>query len=70
MGHIAIGVVEVKTVIQMGTAEINGYCTQWYQTRLWLKIPTKQLWLRDALFLYSFSLSYGHYQKQNSETDL
>lgn len=70
MGYIAIGVTEVKTVIQMGTAEINGYCTQWYQTKLWLKIPKKQPWSRDTLFLYPFSLNYGHCQMQNSETDL
>lgn len=67
MEHTTIGVVQVKTVIQTGTAEINGYCTQWYQTKLWLKIPKKQLWSRYTLFLYSFSLSYGHYQKQNSD---
>lgn len=33
MGHTLIGVVEIKSVIQTGTAEINGYCTQRYQTK-------------------------------------
>lgn len=62
MGHIAIGVVEVKIVIQRGTANIDGCYTHWSQTKFWLTIP-KQLLSGYTLFLYSFSLGYGPLSK-------
>lgn len=70
VGHTAIGVVEIKIVIQKGTAEIDGCYTHWSQTKLWLKIPKQQLLSGYTLFLYSFSLTNGHHQKQDSGTDL